>query len=56
MTVIEFFLKLLSLAGDFITEAFNMFVGFSPVWIVLSIMFGVMVLSLVFGILRGRKF
>lgn len=55
MTVYEFFLNLLSLVGDFINEIFDIFVGFPPIWIVLSIMFGVMFFSILFGIIRGRK-
>lgn len=55
MSALEFFTNLLLLAGEFLNELFNLFVGFSPVWIVLSILFGVSVVLIIFSILRGRK-
>ncbi len=55
MNALEFFTNLLVLAGEFLNELFNLFVGFSPVWIVLSILFGVSVVLIIVSILRGRK-
>lgn len=55
MNALEFFTNLLVLSGEFLNELFNLFVGFSPVWIVLSILFGVSVVLIIVSILRGRK-
>ena len=55
MSVYDFFNALIRFMGDFISELFKHLLAFPPIWIVLSIVFGVSVLAIVFGIIRGRK-
>lgn len=55
MTAIEFFIEILSLIGESVNDFVNMLFSFAPVTVVLSVLFGIIVFSIVFSILRGRK-
>lgn len=55
MTSIEFFIELLSFIGECVDGLLEVLYSFAPVYIVLSVLIGVIVLSIAFGIIRGRK-
>lgn len=55
MTSGDFFIKILSFIGECLDDLVEMFFSFAPVTVILSILLGIIVFSIVFGILRGRK-